>query len=99
MQAIRTRYLGPTNTKGARVVATAQAGRLVIPWDYALDQEDNHRAAAMAFIHRWGWEGDWVSGALDDCYVHTCLKRYQTGAPECDRRGRFRHWYSGASGE
>lgn len=32
MQAIVTKYLGPTNHRGARIVAKAQAGRKVYAW-------------------------------------------------------------------
>ena len=47
-QAIETRYLGPTNTKGGRVKATAWAGSVTVPYDHALNADENHRAAAMA---------------------------------------------------
>jgi hypothetical protein len=49
MQAIRTRYLAPTNHRGARIVARAAAGRRVYAWDYSLSPEDNHKVAACEF--------------------------------------------------
>ena len=58
MQAILTRYCGPTNTQGARISASAQAGRKMIAWDYALDVNDNHAAAAKAFADSLGWLND-----------------------------------------
>lgn len=65
-QAIVTKYLPPTDHHGSRVVATAQAGRATIPWDYALDPAGNHEAAAQAFRDVKGWTGDWIGGALPD---------------------------------
>lgn len=46
MQAIRTQYKGPTNTRGSRILATSHDGRTVMPYDHALSLEDNHRRAA-----------------------------------------------------
>ena len=57
MQAIETRYLGPTNHRGARIKATAQAGSLTVPYDYALNTDENHTAAAKAFAEKLGWVG------------------------------------------
>lgn len=65
-QAIHTRYLGPTNTRPSRIVAQADAGRLVIPWDHARNVADNHRAAALAFAARYGWGDRWQGGGLSD---------------------------------
>lgn len=70
MQAIVTKYLGPTDHRGSRVVAKCQAGKLTLGWDDALDSDDNHRAAAMALVKRLGWDapcyGTWVRGSLPD---------------------------------
>lgn len=54
-QAIVTKYLGPTNTRGARVKATAYAGSVTIPWDDAKDVDDNHYAAALALAFKFEW--------------------------------------------
>ena len=64
MQAIETKYLGPTNFRGARIKATAQAGSITIPWDHELNVEGNHDAAARALVRKWGWFGSWIRGAL-----------------------------------
>jgi hypothetical protein len=61
-QAIETRHLGPTNTKGSRIKATAWAGSVTIGYDYALDAQDNHRAAADALIAKMGWNGTFAQG-------------------------------------
>lgn len=36
MQAIRTKYYGPTNFRGSRIKAEAQAGSRWMEWDHAL---------------------------------------------------------------
>lgn len=63
-QAIVTHYVGPTDYRGARVVARCQAGRVVVSWNYALDVDDNHEAAARKLAVRFGWlvDGIWVVG-------------------------------------
>lgn len=54
-QAIVTKYFGPTNHRGARVKASAQAGSLTIPWDHALNSDQNHENAAVALAKKYGW--------------------------------------------
>lgn len=61
-QAIETRYLGASNTKGTRIKATAWGGNITIGYDYALDAQDNHRAAADALIAKLGWTGTYAQG-------------------------------------
>lgn len=61
-QAIETRYLGPTNTKGGRIKATAWAGSITIGYDHALNTEDAHKAAADALIAKMGWNGTYAQG-------------------------------------
>jgi len=58
---IITRYLGPTNCRGSRVVAThkrdnGQTWRKVLGWDHALNSEENHQAAAEALLAAWPYE-------------------------------------------
>lgn len=71
-QAITTKFLGPTNFRGARVKATCQAASITLNWDHALNHEQNHNAAARALALKLGWRGRWVGGALPDgcgnCY-------------------------------
>lgn len=52
MQAILTKYTGPTNTKGSRILARCQAMRIVVGFDYSLDIEGNHVAAAAELCRR-----------------------------------------------
>lgn len=47
---IETRYLGPTNYRGARVVArnVNTRTRKVVSWDHAIGAVENHERAAVA---------------------------------------------------
>jgi hypothetical protein len=69
-QAIRTRYHGPTNTRGSRISAKCQGGTLSVPYDHALDDEGNHKAACMALVDKFGWarlarDGRYEAGVFD----------------------------------
>lgn len=66
LQAIVTRYHGPTNVRGGRIKATACAGSIIVSYDHALDNEANHAAAAKAFADKMGWGGKWYGGGLPD---------------------------------
>jgi hypothetical protein len=84
MQAIVTKYLSPTNTRGSRVKATAQAGSITAPWDYALDTTGNHRAAAIALANKYKWldhsdlsEGGSLPAGTGECFVLTRKPRQE----------------------
>lgn len=73
MQSIYTKYLPPTNFRGARIKATATGGcTATISWDYALELAANHRLAAEKLASSLKWRGRWVGGASkdDDGYVY-----------------------------
>jgi hypothetical protein len=66
MQAIHTRYLGPTDKRGSRVKATTESGRSVtLPWADELSTDENHKLAARTLAQRMEWirphaaAGDW----------------------------------------
>ena len=61
-QAIETRYFGPTNDRGGRIKATAWAGSVAMPYDYALNADQNHREAAILLATKYGWAGTFVQG-------------------------------------
>lgn len=70
MQAIRTKYHGPTNTKGSRITATSASGlKVTIPMPYDLDEPDAHRKAAQALCAKLHWPGELIGGALSDGYA------------------------------
>lgn len=57
-QTIKTIYKGPTNTRGERMLADCESMRIAVPYDYSLDIEGNHRAAAEALLERQHWSAD-----------------------------------------
>lgn len=63
-QAITTKFLGPTNSRGSRVKATAEAGSITVEWDYARGIEGNHARAAHALATKLDWKGGWFGGGL-----------------------------------
>jgi len=66
MQAIVTKFLGPTNTRPSRIKATCQARSITLSWEHAWNPMGNHRAAAQALATQLGWHGRWIEGDLPD---------------------------------
>jgi hypothetical protein len=68
VQAIVTKYLGQTNHKPSRMVAKAEFGRVVVPYDHVLTAQGNHAAAAKAYIQKmnWGSLANWRGGQIPD---------------------------------
>lgn len=65
MKAIVTKYYGATNTRGSRIVATAEGGkrpwRISIPYDHSGNE---HAKAALALAKKMGWKGELIEGGL-----------------------------------
>ena len=66
MQAIQTRYLAPTNTRGARIKAWAAAGSITIGYPYELSSQACHRKAAEALAAKFQWESELLGGQLEN---------------------------------
>jgi hypothetical protein len=65
VQAITTKYLGPTNCRGARIKAKCQAGSVTVGYEY--DSADgDHDLAVLALLSKLGWAGVWIGGGLPD---------------------------------
>jgi hypothetical protein len=80
MQAIQTKFLPATNTRGARIKATCWRGSITIDYPHHLSGDEVHREAARALLAKfraedkekygsedsgaWGWE--FVTGTLPD---------------------------------
>lgn len=73
-QAITTRYIGPTNVRGSRVKATAEAGSVTLHWDDSLNSDNNHKAAALELATKFGWKGNWYGGGTADGCVFVCTR-------------------------
>ncbi len=64
MKAIETRFLGPTNTRGSRIVASdSDSNRIEIGYSHELNSEGCHRQAAEALCQKMGWAGSLVGGS------------------------------------
>ncbi len=82
---IVTRYLGPTNCRGSRIVAThkrdeATTWRKTLSWDHALGAEANHHAAAEALLAAWPYAFDAAiagRGHDHDAYYWLAVSRWQ----------------------
>jgi len=75
-RAIQTRYVGPTNFRGSRIIADAgdRASRVVVDYEPALNPEQNHAYAAVLVTRKMGWDDPQyftplVGGELNDRYV------------------------------
>ncbi len=76
MKAIKTTFKGPSNTRGARIIAREPDGKyIIVSWDLELDAEANHKLAARRLAGILGWNGKLVTGWLKDCYVHVFVGR------------------------
>lgn len=71
MKAIRTKYHGPTNTRGSRITASDEDGnKCTIPYPHELSGEACHRLAADALCSKMKWDGSsLIGGGLKNGYV------------------------------
>lgn len=49
-QAITTKFLGATYTRGARIKASSWLGSVTVSYNYALESSENHLAAIKALL-------------------------------------------------
>ena len=77
MQAITTKYIGPTNFRGSRIKASCEAGSITLPYDYS-ENDGGHYGAAVALIKKLGWEdyGTWYRGDTANGHVYVCSPKY-----------------------
>lgn len=68
MQAIITKYLPATNSRGSRIKATCSSGSVTIPYPYELSGQAVHRAAAEALVAKLfpGTTAALLGGGLPD---------------------------------
>lgn len=69
-QAIQTKYMGPTNTRGGRIKAWCEAGSVTIDFRHDLSVSYAHKEAFVALAKKLRWDKyTWVMGGLKDGYV------------------------------
>ena len=67
--AIRTRYAGPTNSRGSRIIVTDSRffdearQRHTYDWNHALDVNENHAQAAQAWFDKFNDHNATIKGA------------------------------------
>ena len=75
MKTIQTKYLGPTNYKGARIKASDEDGNsITIPYPYELSGEAVHRKGAEALKDKMDWKGELIGGSLKNGYVFVFVR-------------------------
>lgn len=67
MQAIITKFHPATDTKGARISATCNGGKVYISYPHECSEgEQVHKQAAIALCNKMNWKGELVAGCLPD---------------------------------
>lgn len=82
-QAIVTRFRGPTNVRGSRIIASCEAGRIMVDCDDRLDIAENHAAAAAMLADKMGWRerDELACGGTKDGYVFVLVPRERLSSP------------------
>ena len=88
MEAITTKYLGPTNHRGPRIKATTASGLSVtIGYNTTISSPNAHRLAVVdLFIKHnlsgpsWGLVSDWRAGETKKGYTWVCCGRCSTNS-------------------
>lgn len=83
MHAIRSRYLGPTNNRKARVSVWNFQMRITVKYDHALSESANHIAAAKKLAQMCEQRGAYSCGQLSDgTYAHVFIGGTTYGVSE-----------------
>ena len=79
MKSIETRYIGPTNHRGARIKATDGDNSIITSYPYELSGEAVHAQAALALARKLNWKGTLIGGGTKKGYVFVFSdgERYQ----------------------
>lgn len=64
LQAIVTKFHGPTDTLPGRIIAKAAAGRVTHYYDHGLSQEANHDFACRMLATKLDWKAVWFRGGM-----------------------------------
>ncbi len=81
MKSIETHFLGPTDRRGSRLVASdGESNRITIPYPGELDTEAAHTKAAEALKAKMGWGGDLLCGSTRTGYSFVFVTNRIAGA-------------------
>lgn len=69
-QAIHTKLLSPTGSRGTRIQAKSESGQSITrAYDYSLESEENHAMVAGDLLRKLRWRGKWFFGSTKEGYV------------------------------
>ena len=74
MIAITVKYLGPTNTKGTRLKASANGNSITVSKNYSLSDSDGPKYAAQMLCDKMKWKGHLIHGGTEKEDVFVFLK-------------------------
>jgi hypothetical protein len=67
MKVITTKYVGPTNTRGSKIIARAEGvASITVPYSYEGDTDNAHRRAAEKLAAKYNWGPVFKAGTLPD---------------------------------
>lgn len=70
MKAITTKFYGPTNARGSRIIASDEDGnKVTVHYDHALNPCEMHALAARTLCKKMRWHGVLLQGSLKTGYV------------------------------
>jgi hypothetical protein len=70
IQAITTKFIGATNSRGSRIKATCEGGSATVGYRHDLSTIDAHKEAFVALVKKLGWKDyTWHIGGLGNGYV------------------------------
>jgi len=70
--SIVTKWLKPSENLGSRISASCECGRNIIPWDFSLTLEENHKLACRSLQMKLAscapspWLDEMIGGQLPD---------------------------------
>lgn len=74
MKAIKTKYYGPGNVRGSRIIASdMDRNKFIMSYDHGLNSDENHEKAAYLLMTKMGWPNTLVGGGFKDCNVWVML--------------------------
>ena len=70
MKAITVKYVGPTNFRGSRLIASdGDHNKITISYPHKLSGSACYAKAAVALCKKMGWTGTLISGGTKDAEV------------------------------
>lgn len=59
-QAITLKYVPSTDTKGSRISASCDAGRVMCGWEARYNSDTNYALATLKLVKKLGWKGHYT---------------------------------------